>query len=60
MLCTTVGPRMRATREALFPFGVRAKVILLNWPLDAADLVEKSEAEGRKLRRASNLSRSLV
>jgi hypothetical protein len=28
--------------------------------LDAVDLVEKSEAEGRKLRRASNLSRSLI
>lgn len=28
--------------------------------VDAADLVEKSEAEGRKLRRASSLSRSLI
>ena len=28
--------------------------------LDAVDLVEKSEAEGRKLRRASSLRRSLI
>jgi hypothetical protein len=28
--------------------------------MDAADLAEKSEAEGRKLRRASNFSRSLI
>ena len=33
---------------------------LLQWPLDAADLVEKSEAEGRKLRRASISSRFLI
>src|SRR5690349_20808378 len=36
-------------------------VSLVEWPLDAADLVEKSEAERRKLRRASNQSpRSLM
>ena len=33
---------------------------LVESALDAADLAEKSEAEGRKLRRASNLSRSLI
>ena len=39
---------------------VRAGVSLVEWALDAADLVEKSEAEGRKLRRASISSRSLI
>src|SRR5260370_42124473 len=39
---------------------VRAGVSLVEWALDAADLAEKSEAEGRKLRRASNFSRSLI
>ncbi len=34
--------------------------VLVDWVLDAADLVEKSEAEGRKLRSASNFSRSLI
>ena len=33
---------------------------LVKFGLDAVDLVEKSEAEGRKLRRASSLRRSLV
>ena len=39
---------------------VRAGVSLVEWAMDAADLVEKSEAEGRKLRRASISSRSLI
>src|SRR2546421_12164980 len=39
---------------------VRAGVSLVEWALDAADLAEKSEAEGRKLRRASISSRSLI
>ena len=33
---------------------------LVEYRVDAVDLVEKSEAEGRKLRRASTLRRSLI
>src|SRR5438105_13045579 len=38
---------------------VRAGASLIEW-VHAADLVEKSEAEGRKLRRASISSRSVI
>jgi hypothetical protein len=39
---------------------VRAGASLIEWVWTRADLVEKSEAEGRKLRRASISSRSLI
>ena len=53
-------------RDTLVPVGLAAPSCRMELDavaaivLDAADLVEKSEADGRKLQRASNFSRSLL